>query len=76
MNIQTKTLVKLKSDDGLVEVYEDIPLRKKYRVDLDRIELQTFWHIEQEVKHQKYMVWDVEGQRYFPAELLGITPIQ
>ncbi len=72
MTPTTGTLIKHKSSDGLVEVWEHIPLGKTYRFDLDSITKETLYNTEFKKKHVKEIIRCLDNNEWFPTELLRI----
>ena len=53
-------LVTRKSDDGLAEAKEGVPLGKRYLVDLDTLRSERFWNTNKRVTHTKDIVNTVD----------------
>jgi hypothetical protein len=81
----TATLVRHSTDDGLVTMFEHIPIGKQYEVDLDSIEIATFHITDDRIDHMKHpshdkeIIWckpeiidGVETNQWFCTELLHI----
>jgi hypothetical protein len=71
MAFVTATLIKKKSEDGLIEVNEDVPLGKKYKVDPKSIKTVNLRNVELGRNHEKDMIRCHDGS-LFPIELLKI----
>lgn len=67
----TAKLVKRTTDDGLVEVKDDVPLGREYQVDLDSIEILTLINKLKNKEHTKEVIW-ADNSRWIPTELLSI----
>jgi len=72
MRVVTATLRKTQTSDGLFEMHDDIPLGKQYRVDLDSIKVERYFHTEKKVEHSKEVILDVDDSGTLPTELLYI----
>jgi hypothetical protein len=72
MRIVEMKLVKRKTDDGMMEVHNSIPLGKTYKVDLDSLQKQRMYNTDYNQEHQKVMIRDLETGGWFPYELLGV----
>lgn len=66
----TATLVKLRTDDGLVEMHDNIPLGKTYEVDLDSIATHELFNLVHH-RHTKESITARDGGR-IPTEMLDI----
>lgn len=64
------TLIKLKTDDGLVEFHPDVPLGKVYKIDLSLVKTMEMYNHVKNVSHMKEMVWDMRGG-WLPTEVLS-----
>lgn len=64
MNIVEAKLVRHKSEDGLVEVWEDIPIGKIYKIDLDTLRKATFYNEKFKKMHDKYIVNCADNENY------------
>jgi len=71
MRIVEMKLVKRKTDDGLMEVHDNIQLGKIYKVDLDTLQKQRMYNTTYKKEHEKVMILDVETGGWFPYEILG-----
>lgn len=73
-NIATATLIKHTTDDGLVEMKDDIPLGKIYQVDLDTIRNGEGFNTVKKVKWEREVVDVLDGQhwKWMPTEILSI----
>lgn len=69
MRLVTATLIKLSSDDGLFEVLDEVPLGKKYRVDLDTVEIARGFNTD-EMREWKREIIFTDDDQWFPTELL------
>lgn len=67
----TATLVKLKSDDGLIEMNADVPLGKHYVVDLDSRRVDDLFNFTYFREHTKESIATRDGGR-LPTDLLSI----
>lgn len=65
------TLIKTKSDDGLIEMLPQIKVGKTYRVDLDSRRPGLLWNREFQKSHEKEII-DVDNGLWMPTELLEI----
>jgi len=68
------TLIKLKTDDGMIEVDDDIPLGKEYDVALGTRQMVTGFNIPKQIWWgEREMVWahaeEPEWEGWFPTEL-------
>ena len=64
-------LIKRKTDDGLMEVSDDIPLGQEYYVDYNTIQMVDCVYIATGQKHEKEMVQVYpHGYKWLPTELL------
>lgn len=68
MNLVPAKLVKLKTDDGLVEMEPGVEIGKRYVIDLDSLKKEKMTNLEKKVVHEKYTVSVYE---MFPA--LGVA---
>jgi hypothetical protein len=71
MRIVEMKLVKRKTDDGMIEVHDNIQLGKIYKVDLDTLQKQKMYNTILRKVHEKEMIFDVEANGWFPYEILG-----
>ncbi len=69
--IARATLIKLKTDDGFVEMHDDVPLGRVYLVELTTRRMRRGMHLPTRSTWQREMVEDVEGG-WLPTELLRI----
>lgn len=65
------TLVKRMTDDGLVEVQDDLPLGREYLVDAESRRTFAMFNTVKKVRHEKEHVLVAEGG-WFVTELLEI----
>lgn len=74
MKTKKYRLIKHKTNDGLMEVYSDIPLGKMYDVIIDSEETATFYNTEKRIFHKKNIIWIYDKQKdekvCFPTECL------
>lgn len=70
--IVTATLVKHHCDDGLCEVWDDVPLGKSYRVILETRELVMMWNISRQIYHWKEIIYDADEGGWLLVECLKI----
>lgn len=63
MRVVDATLVKRATEDNLVQVQDDVPIGKKYEVDLDTVIDVEQRNIERNVNHTKQMVLVMDGDR-------------
>ena len=76
MNIVKAVLIKKITDDGCVEVEDNIPLGKIYSVDLNTIKEAEGLNINKNKKWKRKIINIVEDGEYcgwFPTELLDIN---
>lgn len=66
------TLVKRITDDGLVEIRDEIPLGQVYQVDLETVCMMRGLHIQSRALWEREMIWDAVAGGYLPTELLEI----
>jgi len=71
MTLRDATLIKKATTDGLFEMRDDVPLGRRYVVDMDSRQKHEFFNTVHCVRHYKEMVWEVTGG-YLPVELLSI----
>ena len=76
MKIVKAKLIKHKTDDGLMEMQEDIPLGKIYLIDSDSLQNVQAYNMEKHVRHEKMMVNDITNDAYLPMELLELIDIE
>ena len=69
MKAQAK-LIKRKTDDGMMEIQNDVPLGRIYKFDLKTKRMQKGMHLDTKTIWEREMVL-VEGS-WFPTELLEI----
>ena len=73
------TLIKLKTDDGLVEFSPGIEVGREYIVDLNSIRRdQTLMHFDikgASINHRKDLIWTWDGQ-WLPMECLKIAGVE
>jgi len=72
--IVTAKLIKHKTDDGLVEMKDDIPLGKIYEVDLNSIQTGHGFNMVKRIKWEREVIYAKDGNEWlwFPTELLDI----
>lgn len=72
LNVVPAKLVKLKTADGLVEFFEDTPLGKVYRVDLDTMRRVWMYNIARHIRHRKLIINSVDDDDigFIPVECL------
>jgi hypothetical protein len=72
--LATATLIKHATDDGLVEMNEDIQLGKTYQVDINTIRNGEGFNIVKNIgwKREVIDVSDGQGWRWMPTEMLLI----
>lgn len=68
--IVTATLIKKTTDDGLHEIHDNVPLGKKYKIDLSTIRMMDGYnHVKNISWKRREMVYtDCAG--WYPTELL------
>lgn len=71
MTIVKATLIKHKTDDGLVEFNPGVPLGQEYLVDLDSRRKQSMFNAEFLVTHKKDLIFTPEGA-WLPVECLKL----
>jgi len=71
----TATLVKLMTDDGLFEMWENVSFGKKYYIDLDSIEIAEGYNESHNVFWKKEIVYTIDGE-WLPTEMLNFERIQ
>ena len=71
MNLVKARLVKIRTDDGLVEFHESTPIGKEYTVDLDSVRTRRMWNTDHDCEHEKVIVSAVGG-RWLPLECLEL----
>ena len=69
MIIITATLIKTITDDGLLEMWENISLGKKYQIDLDSLEIAEGYNESHNVFWKREIVYTTDGE-WLPTELL------
>lgn len=62
-------LIKLATDDGMVEFNDDVPIGKMYKIDLSLLFLQYVWNERTGEGKEREMVWDTKGG-WLPTECL------
>ena len=72
MNKGKAKLVKHKTIDGLMEIFEDIPLGKIYEVDLDSIEVVDGFNFEKDISWKNRKIISTINDGILPLELLEI----
>ncbi len=63
-------LIKRATDDGLVEVNDDVPLGKEYLADWDTRKMETGYNIPYGQFWKRELVWI--DNTWFPTELLEV----
>lgn len=76
MKIAQMELIKRCTDDGLVEVNDDVPLGKRYLVDLDEIITTAFLHVPSNTPHVKQVIKVVGDDGYLPVELFKFIELK
>jgi hypothetical protein len=67
------TLIKRKTDDGLIEIHDHIQLGKEYLVDLDSRSMQKGYNLVEGKAWEKEGILVISsGGRWLPTELLRI----
>jgi len=64
------SLVKRKTEDGLMEMRGDVRIGKHYKIDLYSIKEQEFFNTEYNIYHKKITVEDANSGGVLPVELL------
>jgi hypothetical protein len=72
MSIVMAKLIKRKTDDGFVEVNDDIPLGKEYIFDLNTKQIMKGIHIPTSTYWEREMIRDIVNDGYMPTELFGL----
>lgn len=72
MQIVTAKLKKLKTEDGLIQMLDHIPIGKEYQVDLDSLEELLMFNLEYCLSHKKVVVHTADHTRFLPIELLDL----
>jgi hypothetical protein len=67
----TAKLVKLSTDDGMVQMLDGVPLGKEYEVDVNSICVQKMYNMPLDTFHTKEIVWASNGL-WLATELLDI----
>lgn len=62
-------LIKLKLDNGLMEMADHIELGREYQVDLSTIQMRKLYHFQSGKEWQCEMVQDTKGG-WLPTEML------
>lgn len=65
-------LVKLRTDDGLIESVDDVPLGREYRIDLTTRRLQKMYNTDRQRFHQKEIINEYPSGRWLVLEMLEI----
>lgn len=76
MKMGTARLIKLETENGLWHAERGVSLGKKYRVDLDSVEVIKAFNEEKGVLHEAEMIWIYGSSGFggwFPTELLDIS---
>lgn len=72
----TAKLIKHATHDGLMEINDDVPLGKIYRVDLDSRRIAGFKNTKVNKLHSKTIISTIDGAGkvtgYLPLEILQI----
>lgn len=73
-NIVSADLVKLKTDDGLVEMKDHIQIGAQYNVDMNSKRMVKGFNIEKKILWEREVIdiVDSEGRWWMPTELLSI----
>ena len=71
MTIVKATLIRHATLDGMVEIWEDVPLGKTYEVILESRRTVTLYNIKHQVNHQKEIIDAISG-RWLPLECLKL----
>jgi len=73
-HIVAAKLIKHKTEDGLVEMKDTIPLDKTYEVDLNSIREAQGYNMKHSVRWEREVIDVKDGNRWewFPTELLDI----
>lgn len=69
MYIANAKLVRKKTPDGLVELWEDVPIGKIYKIDLDSLRFAKFYNIPFGKEHTKQIVTCVDDGPNFGTYL-------
>lgn len=72
MPVVTAVLRKTQTNDGLVEMEDDIQLGKEYRVDLNTIRTLTLKTIDKGDRHERKFIMEIDSGKWLPVELLFI----
>lgn len=72
MKIVHAKLIKRITDDGLMEVQDDVFIGRKYRVDLDSLMVLNLFNVDVKKAHCKELITNVEEGGQLPTELLEI----
>lgn len=64
------TLIKTMTNDGLFEIWEDIPIGKEYIVDLNSIEIAEGYNVKFNTTWKKEIIYTYDGE-WMPTELLS-----
>lgn len=65
------TVIKLKSDDGLIEMWGD-RLGKVYKVETNSRRMSTCYNLDKHITHEKEMIATVPFEGWLPTELLEL----
>lgn len=71
MTIVKATLIRHSTLDGMVEIWEDVPLGKTYGVFLESRRTVILHNTKRHVNHQKEIIDDISG-RWLPVECLKL----
>jgi hypothetical protein len=71
MSFVEATLIKAKTDDGLWEMKDEIPLGKEYLVDPESIMVLEAIHIPTGQKHARHMI-RCDNRAWMPFEMISI----
>jgi hypothetical protein len=72
MRVKKAVLKKRKTEDGMIEFWEGVPLGKVYHVDMETKEEKMGIHLPTNRVWWRDMVWDVEGGGWLAVECLEI----
>ena len=75
MNRVKATLIKRKTDDGMVEFMSHVPLGKVYYVDLDTRTTTEWFNAEFNKHHIKEIIVECESGSWLPTECLQIEEL-
>ena len=69
MRLVTATLIKRTTEDGLFEVFDHVPVGKKYKVDLDTLQIGSGFNTIKKQCWTREIVFTLDDE-WFPVELL------